>query len=216
MPPGLPNHHQHRAPRARRRPPRRERPPRMVERSRARPHRSVRALEHVRGRLAARRPGARRRAAARMHDELLGRSTALHLFSDLLPFRRWATGLARRAEDGRALSRPPRDPRGVDRPRTDRHARELGAVPHRRARGEPLATACCSAGSRASSSTIRRRCCRQPGCSAPSYLDQTGALRPAVLRSRPLSTFTSNIQKGGALLDDARRLVGGLGSRPGR
>jgi hypothetical protein len=27
-----------------------------------------------------------------MHDELLGRSTALHLFSDLLPFRRWATG----------------------------------------------------------------------------------------------------------------------------
>jgi hypothetical protein len=31
-------------------------------------------------------------AAARMHDELLGRSTALHLFSELLPFRRWATG----------------------------------------------------------------------------------------------------------------------------
>jgi hypothetical protein len=31
-------------------------------------------------------------AAARMHDEMLGRSTALHLFSELLPFRRWATG----------------------------------------------------------------------------------------------------------------------------
>jgi hypothetical protein len=31
-------------------------------------------------------------AAARMHDELLGRSTALHAFSDGLPFRRWATG----------------------------------------------------------------------------------------------------------------------------
>ena len=31
-------------------------------------------------------------AAGRMHDELLGRSTALHLFSDSLPFRRWATG----------------------------------------------------------------------------------------------------------------------------
>lgn len=31
-------------------------------------------------------------AAARMHDELLGRSTAVHVFSDLLPFRRWATG----------------------------------------------------------------------------------------------------------------------------
>lgn len=30
-------------------------------------------------------------AAARLHDELLGRSTALHLFSDSLPFRRWAT-----------------------------------------------------------------------------------------------------------------------------
>jgi hypothetical protein len=28
-------------------------------------------------------------AATRMHNELLGRSTALHLFSDLLPFRRW-------------------------------------------------------------------------------------------------------------------------------
>ena len=30
-------------------------------------------------------------AAPRMHDELLGRSTALHMFSDSLPFRRWAT-----------------------------------------------------------------------------------------------------------------------------
>jgi hypothetical protein len=31
-------------------------------------------------------------AASSMHRELLGRSTALHLFSDLLPFRRWAIG----------------------------------------------------------------------------------------------------------------------------
>lgn len=31
-------------------------------------------------------------AASRMHQELLGRSTALHLFSDLLPFRRWTIG----------------------------------------------------------------------------------------------------------------------------
>jgi hypothetical protein len=31
-------------------------------------------------------------AAGKIHDELLGRSTALHLFSDLLPFRRWALG----------------------------------------------------------------------------------------------------------------------------
>jgi hypothetical protein len=31
-------------------------------------------------------------AATRMHHELLGRSSALHLFSDLLPFRRWANG----------------------------------------------------------------------------------------------------------------------------
>ena len=31
-------------------------------------------------------------AASQMHRELLGRSTALHLFSDLLPFRRWANG----------------------------------------------------------------------------------------------------------------------------
>src|SRR5436190_21323638 len=31
-------------------------------------------------------------AAARIHDELLGRSTALHLFSDSVPFRRWTTG----------------------------------------------------------------------------------------------------------------------------
>lgn len=30
------------------------------------------------------------RAATLMHNELLGRSTAVHLFSDLLPFRRWA------------------------------------------------------------------------------------------------------------------------------
>lgn len=31
-------------------------------------------------------------AASRMHQELLGRSTAIHLFSDVLPFRRWAIG----------------------------------------------------------------------------------------------------------------------------
>jgi hypothetical protein len=31
-------------------------------------------------------------AAGKIHDELLGRSTAIHLFSDLLPFRRWALG----------------------------------------------------------------------------------------------------------------------------
>ena len=31
-------------------------------------------------------------AATRMQNELLGRPTALHLFSDLLPFRRWAVG----------------------------------------------------------------------------------------------------------------------------
>ena len=31
-------------------------------------------------------------AATRMHNELLGRPSALHLFSDLLPFRRWAAG----------------------------------------------------------------------------------------------------------------------------
>ena len=29
-------------------------------------------------------------AATRMHNDLLGRATALHLFSDLLPYRRWA------------------------------------------------------------------------------------------------------------------------------
>lgn len=31
-------------------------------------------------------------AASRIHEDLLGRSTALHLFSDLLPFRRWTIG----------------------------------------------------------------------------------------------------------------------------
>lgn len=30
-----------------------------------------------------------------MHDQLLGRSTALHLFSDALPFRRLGAGVAR-------------------------------------------------------------------------------------------------------------------------
>jgi hypothetical protein len=45
-------------------------------------------------------------AAARLHDELLGRATALHLFSDGLPFRRWTLGwLAEQktADDGRDL-----------------------------------------------------------------------------------------------------------------
>lgn len=31
-------------------------------------------------------------AATSMHNQLLGRSTALHLFSDRLPFRRWTCG----------------------------------------------------------------------------------------------------------------------------
>lgn len=31
-------------------------------------------------------------AATAMHNQLLGRSTALHLFSDLLPFRKWTCG----------------------------------------------------------------------------------------------------------------------------
>lgn len=31
-------------------------------------------------------------AATRMHEELLGRASALHLFSDLVPFGRWARG----------------------------------------------------------------------------------------------------------------------------
>jgi hypothetical protein len=31
-------------------------------------------------------------AATMMHNDLLGRPTALHLFSDLLPFRRWTAG----------------------------------------------------------------------------------------------------------------------------
>jgi hypothetical protein len=31
-------------------------------------------------------------AATAVHVELLGRASAIHLFSDLLPFRRWATG----------------------------------------------------------------------------------------------------------------------------
>lgn len=43
-------------------------------------------------------------AAARVHDELLGRATALHLFSDALPFRRWTTGwLAEQKTSDRGL-----------------------------------------------------------------------------------------------------------------
>lgn len=45
-------------------------------------------------------------AAARLHDELLGRSTALHLFSDGLPFRRWTIGWLdeqKTSDDGRDL-----------------------------------------------------------------------------------------------------------------
>ena len=43
-------------------------------------------------------------AAARMHDELLGRSTALHMFSDSLPFRRWATGWLAEQKTTEAIS----------------------------------------------------------------------------------------------------------------
>lgn len=45
-------------------------------------------------------------AAARLHDELLGRATALHLFSDGLPFRRWTIGWLdeqKTSDDGRDL-----------------------------------------------------------------------------------------------------------------
>src|SRR4051794_21965429 len=39
-------------------------------------------------------------AAARKHDELLGQSTAMYLFSDLLPFRRWVSAPAKRRPCG--------------------------------------------------------------------------------------------------------------------
>jgi hypothetical protein len=47
-------------------------------------------------------------AAARLHDELLGRATALHLFSDGLSFRRWTIGWLgeqKTSDDGRDLLR---------------------------------------------------------------------------------------------------------------
>jgi hypothetical protein len=50
-------------------------------------------------------------AASRMHRELLGRSTALHLFSDLLPFRRWAA-----AAMAAGLTRPSNGITGRSRP----------------------------------------------------------------------------------------------------
>ena len=145
-------------------------------------------------------------AATRMHDELLGRSTALHVFSDGLPFRRWATGWLgeQKTTEGvadllTALETWSADQAtntlrgwcgGIDSPQGESLGQRLAprAAIERRSRGPWGAPAN-----------------RPPALRLLPRPDRRAAA--AVLRPRALTAFTSNIQKGGALLDDARRVV---------
>lgn len=116
-------------------------------------------------------------AATRMHEELLGRSTALHLFSDLLPFHRWATGWL--AEQKTA---PEPDPLlGVlevwsAQDSTDTLRAWCGAA--QQGGGEPLGDGLLLG--RLTSSEIVDAATLQHTARllAAAYLDQTGPLRP--------------------------------------
>ena len=116
-------------------------------------------------------------AASRMHEELLGRTTALHLLSDRLPFRRWATGWL--AEQKTA---PELDPllgilagwspeESTDTLRTWCGAAQPG-------RGEPLGDGLLL-GRLTSSEIVDPATLQQTArLLAGAYLDQTGPLRP--------------------------------------
>lgn len=116
--------------------------------------------------------------AARMHDELLGRSTALHLFSDALPFRRWAMGwLAEQktCDDGHDLLST------FEEWNSDRAVSTLRAWcdPVERTPGESLGNGLLLGrltGQELEDPLLLLETARRLGA---SYLDQTGPLRPA-------------------------------------
>lgn len=116
-------------------------------------------------------------AATRMHNELLGRSNALHLFSDLLPFRRWA--LCWLAEQKTALEPVPLlatlqgwtmgASTDTLRDWCDGAARTQG-----KALGDGLLLGRLSASDIANTTTLLRTA----QLLGAAYVDQTGSLRP--------------------------------------
>lgn len=116
-------------------------------------------------------------AANRLHQELLGRSTALHLFSDLLPFRRWAIGWL--AEQKTA---PEPDPlldtlqrwTGDDSTETLRSWCGTVEPPKAELLGNGLLLGRLTAAEVDDASTLHQIACLLAG----AYLDQTGPLRP--------------------------------------
>lgn len=116
-------------------------------------------------------------AATRMHNDLLGRSTALHLFSDLLPYGRWAAGwLAEQktcADTDPFLSL-------VEGWTAETAAESLRAWSEQRQapRGEPLGEGMLLG--RMTASELADPVALLPAAQAlaSAYLDQTGPLRP--------------------------------------
>jgi len=116
-------------------------------------------------------------AATGMHSQLLARSTALHLFSDLLPFRRWATGWL--AEQKTA---PEPDPLlgMLENWSADEAAVSLRSwcnsskLLRGEALGDGLLLGRLTASQLADEATLRETARRL----AAAYIDQTGPLRP--------------------------------------
>lgn len=141
-------------------------------------------------------------SAKRRHEETLGRPTALHLFSDELP----SAGLQVRGS-------PSRRPAAIPLGSTASQAGRLIRPSLRSDRGRAQARQGRSLLSPSSRPIYRCRARR----SRHSRLDREAAYRRLprpirrlpcpVLRPRAMTVLTSNVQKGGALLDDTRRLV---------
>lgn len=115
-------------------------------------------------------------AASRVHDELLGRPTALHLFSARLPFRRWAGNWL--AEQKMASDQDPLlgilESWTADAAVECLHAWCGSEVPHGEALGDGLLLGRMSMAELSDTSAVLRA----GRVLAATYIDQTGWLRP--------------------------------------
>jgi hypothetical protein len=116
-------------------------------------------------------------AATRMHNELLGRPTALHLFSDLLPFRRWAVSWLAEQKTSEEIDPLLSELEAWTAETATESMRAWSAqsqVPRGERLGEGLLVGRTTAVELADTSTLKD----VAHVLAAAYLDQTGPLRP--------------------------------------
>jgi hypothetical protein len=115
-------------------------------------------------------------AASKMHDELLDRPTALHLYSDRLPFRRWASSWLAEQKTATELDPLVRTLEGWTAETAAECLRAWSGseVPRGESLGEGLLLGRMSAEELADPATVLRAA----RALAAAYIDQTETLRP--------------------------------------